>query len=420
MADLLGPGAAAALNAVTTRPSFVPVNQGASDPDTWARDCSSPSAADGTQDKAAHMNMLLAQLRSSIRSNSIYEDSADDFMLARAMRAQRLNYISTVGGTANALTATLDPAPASYSDLTGTPFRIKIALTNTGAATLNLNGLGAVAIGRSDNSAVAAGDLLAGRTVELMFDGGSFQIIGLSPSSVGLLPSSVGLLPSSVGLLPSSEGRLINTQVFTSSGTYTPTSGMTFCIMEGVGGGGAGGGATTPPAGNVSLGAPGTAGTWGKARFTASVIGASKVVTIGAGGAGVPGLSGANGGDTSVAGILQLPGGRGGPAFNNGFPPTANGNGAISSAATGANIAARSGTAPYPSIGLSEAVGVGASGGDSPLGAGGFTISVNTNGIAATGNGAGGSGTCLTAYGWGVGTGGAGSPGILIITEYGV
>ncbi len=397
MADLLGPGAAAALNAVTTRPSFVPVNQGASDPDTWARDCSSPAAADGTQDKAAHMNMLLAQLRSSIRANSIYEDSADDFMLARAMRAQRLNYISTVGGTANALTATLAPAPASYSDLTGTPFLVKIASTNTGAATLNLNGLGAVAIGRSDNSALQAGDLLAGRTIEVMFDGGFFQIIGLSPSSAG---------------------RLINVQIATSSFTYLPSAGMTFCIMEGVGGGGAGGGATNPGAGNVSLGASGTAGTWGKARFTASVIGASKAVTIGAGGAGVPGAAGANGGDTLVAGILQLPGGRGGGTLNNQVPPTVNGNGTISSAASGANIASRSGSAPFPSFGMSGTGGVGAAGGDSPLGAGGFAVSANVNGVAANGNGAGGGGLCLTAGG-GTGTGGAGSPGILIILEYG-
>lgn len=406
MADLLGPGAAAALNAVTTRPPFVPVNQGASDPDTWARDCSSPSAADGTQDKAAHMNMLLAQLRSSIRSNSIYEDSADDFMLARAMRAQRLNYIPVVGGTANALTATLDPAPASYSDLIGTPFMIKIALTNTGAATLNLNGLGAVAIGRSDNSALQAGDLLATRTVELMFDGGFFQIIGLSPSQI-------------IGLSPSSAGRLIDIQIFTSSGTYTPTPGMTFCIMEGVGGGGGGGGGTSPDLGRVSLGAPGAAGTWGRARFTAAVIGASKAVTIGAGGAGGgPGLTGANGGDTLVAGILQLPGGVGGPTLNNQVPPTVNGNGTISSAASGANLASRSGNAPFPSFGLSETQGVGASGGGSPLGTGG-TGATNNSGSAANGNGAGGGGLCLTS-GWGTATGGAGSPGILIVIEYGV
>lgn len=38
--------------------------------------------------------------------------------------------------------------------------------------------------------------------------------------------------------------RAINTPViqkFTASGTYTPTSGMIFCIIECVGGGGAGG-----------------------------------------------------------------------------------------------------------------------------------------------------------------------------------
>lgn len=314
-----------------------------------------------------------------------------------AYRKQATNYVPTVGGTANALTAMLDPVPASYASLTGTPFLVKIATTNTGAATINLNGLGAATIGRPDNTALQAGDLQAGRTVAMMFDGTFFQLLGLAASSAG---------------------RLIGIQIFTSSGTYTPTAGMTFCIMEGVGGGGAGGGATNPGAGNVSLGAPGTAGTWGKARFTASTIGASKVVTIGAGGNAAAGSAGANGGDTLVAGILQLPGGRGGGSLNNQVPPTPNGNGLVSPVAVGANIASRSGTAPFPSIGLSGTAGIGAPGGDSPLGAGGYSISANTNGVAANGNGAGGSGICLTAGG-GLGSGGVGSPGILIILEYG-
>ena len=69
-------------------------------------------------------------------------------------------------------------------------------------------------------------------------------------------------------------GRLLNVQVFTANGTYTPTAGMKKAIMRVQGGGGAGGGATGAGAGNISLGAPGLSGSYAEGLFTDADVGA--------------------------------------------------------------------------------------------------------------------------------------------------
>lgn len=179
MADLLGPGAAAALNSVNSRPVFTPVNQGGGDPDSWARDCSSPSAADGTQDKAAHMNMLLAQLRSAIRGGAVPENSADDDMLRRAMRSQRFNWL-TAGGSANAITLTPSPAFAALADLVGVPLRFLATGTNSAAATLAVNALTATAVTQIDGTALAGSEIRAGLIHEVIYDGTAFRIVSIT------------------------------------------------------------------------------------------------------------------------------------------------------------------------------------------------------------------------------------------------
>src|SRR6266704_5700871 len=94
-------------------------------------------------------------------------------------------------------------------------------------------------------------------------------------------------------------------QKFTSSGTYTPTAGMTYCIIEALGGGSGGGGCDGR--GGTANGVSGGGGAGGRSiKFsTAAIIGASQTVTIGAAGTG--GAAGANnggaGGDTSVGAL---------------------------------------------------------------------------------------------------------------------
>lgn len=63
-------------------------------------------------------------------------------------------------GTANALVASLSPAPAALSS--GMSIRVHVATDNTGASTLNLNGLGALPINGLAGAALQGGELKAG------------------------------------------------------------------------------------------------------------------------------------------------------------------------------------------------------------------------------------------------------------------
>ncbi len=80
---------------------------------------------------------------------------------ARAkLHEDRVGYHAPTG-TANALVVTMSPPLTAYAE--GLKLRLKIAATNSGAATLNVNGLGAIAIKRHNGEAVAAAIWLAGR-----------------------------------------------------------------------------------------------------------------------------------------------------------------------------------------------------------------------------------------------------------------
>lgn len=92
----------------------------------------------------------------------------------------------TAGGTANALTLTLAPALDSYSGGVGVEF---LAVSdNTGASTININGLGAKNIYKMVEgllTALEAGDIQSGGIYKITYDGTQFQIKGLDESSGG-------------------------------------------------------------------------------------------------------------------------------------------------------------------------------------------------------------------------------------------
>lgn len=76
----------------------------------------------------------------------------------------------TSAGTANAQTVTLTPAVTAYA--TGSRILFIAGNTNTGATTLNVNSVGATAIRKSSSqSALAAGDIISGQLVEVVYDG---------------------------------------------------------------------------------------------------------------------------------------------------------------------------------------------------------------------------------------------------------
>ena len=82
-------------------------------------------------------------------------------------------YLS-VSGT-DTLTASLTPALGAYA--AGNAFVFTVANTNTSSVTINIDSLGAKAITRDGTTALAAGDLVAGEVVIIVYDGTRFQVI---------------------------------------------------------------------------------------------------------------------------------------------------------------------------------------------------------------------------------------------------
>jgi hypothetical protein len=83
-------------------------------------------------------------------------------------------------GSSDSYAVTLSPAPSSYT--AGMVVNFKANTVNTGAATLNVNSLGAKSIVKSYNVALVNGDIKANQIVSVIYDGTNFQM--LSPVAV--------------------------------------------------------------------------------------------------------------------------------------------------------------------------------------------------------------------------------------------
>ena len=201
-------------------------------------------------------------------------------------------------------------------------------------------------------------------------------------------------------------GRWLNTRVFTSSGTYTPTPGTKRIRVTITGGGGGGGGCKATSNNETFFGAGGGAG--GTIISIMTPTQNSYPVTIGAGGAG--GVSATNGtrGGNSVFASLIAPGGEGGGKV--GVTNTNGGNGGVPSTGdiriTGGNgVDGQSGN-----IGVSGEGGTSHWGGGGRAGAGG--------GVSGKAYGSGGGGAYDAGYSGTSMTGGKGAAGICIIEEF--
>lgn len=179
MTDVLGP--ANADHATTSRPTDTRTFGSV---DTWFQPCTSADSADGTEVEAAWLNGMLASLRGVYRGNGntvggaavVTEDNADVAVLRAVqhlIQRGQTTYAAASGGP-TAYTATLSPAPPELK--AGMRFEIQINVTNTGAATLNVNALGAKTIVGRDGQALEAGDLPA-NLCTFEYNGTSFVLM---------------------------------------------------------------------------------------------------------------------------------------------------------------------------------------------------------------------------------------------------
>ena len=100
-----------------------------------------------------------------------------------------VNY-GTTAGTGTAYTLTFTPALQGY--VTGQCFLFKPHVTNTGAATLNVQDKGALALTKASGGSLVplgAGDLPLGRLMQVCHDGTALQLMGTAPDASGGLPS---------------------------------------------------------------------------------------------------------------------------------------------------------------------------------------------------------------------------------------
>lgn len=188
--------------------------------------------------------------------------------------------LTAVGGTANAVTATLDPALDGGGLVDGMKFGITWAAANTAGVTLALNGGSALPVVDAGGNALVADSLAAGLRSVIEYISGGFRI--LSPLS------STG-----------SSGSARYYQAFTASGTWTKPAGLDPDTMVTIEAWGGGGGSNGNRCGGGAAYAP--------RRIRLGDLPSSVAVTIGAGGVG--GGSATDGGDTTFGSILTAYGG---------------------------------------------------------------------------------------------------------------
>ncbi|KAF0145129.1 MAG: cytoplasmic protein [Nitrospirae bacterium] len=78
-------------------------------------------------------------------------------------------------GAANAYAIALVPALTQY--VVGMPIQFMAANANTGASTLNVNGLGVKDISKNFDQPLASGDIKAGQIITVVYDGVDFQMV---------------------------------------------------------------------------------------------------------------------------------------------------------------------------------------------------------------------------------------------------
>lgn len=309
--------------------------------------------------------------------------------------------VTSVSGTANRITSTGGNTPV-----------IDISASYVGQSSITT--LGTIGSGTWQGTIIGAtyggtGVNNGSSTITL---GGSLTTSGSFASTFTMTGITSVTFPTS-GTLATTSNTIgaVTKQTFIANGTYTPTSGMKYCIIECWGSGAGGAGQANSDAVHMLTGGGGGAGGYSRTVATAASIGASQAVTIGAAGTGgtAGANNGGNGNTTSVGSICIANGGSGGQTGSTGGAGGTAGTGDLAATGQGGGVGAVTVSA--------QAVVSGGGGGSSPIGSGGMARLNQGTGNAATGFASGGAGGCTVNAG-GAAAGGNGTGGYAFITEF--
>lgn len=236
-------------------------------------------------------------------------------------------------------------------------------------------------------------------------------------------PTAPTTLGAALDTLAKGKG-LINRQVISATGTYTPTPGTNRAMVRLVGGGGGGGGVANSAAAQTAVGGGGASGDYVEAWIDpgngnyplvggAATIGAAGTAGVNTGGAG------GTGGNTSlvVGGVtLTAKGGTGGSFTGSSASAQICAGGASQGGSSAGDILVPA-EPGVPGFTQSGTLGESGQGGNSFMGSGGASKIAQGAGNAGAGFGAGGSGA-LSINAGGAVAGGAGSAGLIVVYEY--
>lgn len=319
-------------------------------------------------------------------------------------------------GSANVIQATY-PVPIT-SLVDNMELWVKVKTANTGATTFTPNPgvIAASPVVGAAHAALQGGEYIAsGRALHVWrADISSWVLVECTGAAVQIAPATASQHAMQLG---QAVGRLINVQVFTSSGTYTPTAGTNSIIARAVGGGGGSGGTPATSSVQNSLSQNGASGAYAEARFTTGFTGGLAVTIGAAGAAGAAAGNGGTGGTTSLASLIVCPGGTQGSAGGLTANPVVTASAAPTAAPTisgAAEIIASlpgAGGSPGFTVNVASSQIVGGNGGSNPLGNGGVT------GSPGLGKGAGAGGVTAGISSAAL-AGQAGTTGAVIVYEF--
>ncbi|NNM64046.1 MAG: hypothetical protein HKL99_05455, partial [Burkholderiales bacterium] len=292
-------------------PNTVPQGQADAAPITgtpaWATSGNPATNTPATIFPAYAFNALQAELTAAIQAAGITLDRTKLNQLAAAIQVMTqggLGTHATDTGSANAYAITLTPAPAAISPgmIVGVS---AIIAANTGAATLNTNGLGALPIHGPGGAALQGGE----------FVGAGNAILRANATATAWdLVWTTGAQPTASATASNQAinlGQLFignRKAVFTGNGAWAVPAGVTQIWVSGCGGGGGGGGGNS--IGPTTQGAGGGGGFCGTQAIKTAVAvtpGHSLAIVIGGGGAGGAGTTAlANAGNGVVGGNTVL------------------------------------------------------------------------------------------------------------------
>ena len=324
------------------------------------------------------------------QARATVNNSARSEMAAVAKLRNLITGAITIGGTATAMTFV---SGVGYTAVPN-PMRVllKVGATNGPGTTLNMDGIGAVAIKTQRGTDLVGGEMVLNSYAELIYNGANWILVTSVAAAVRTVQKFTG-----------------------GSGTYTTPAGVKWIEIEMVGGGG--GGAGTGPSGGASSPTNGGASCW-------NTTGAACTSPVYSAGGGIGGSSGGgvSGSSTPYLAVSGGAGCAGSPADltdhhgvgGNGADSYFGGGGRGGIAATGGSAIANTGSG---GAGGAIVVGINSANSGTGGGAGAYLRAIITQpaatytyAVGASGGGGGGSG--------GGQSGGNGAAGMIIVHEF--